>query len=47
LPGSLTIYSALGKQDLLNALPDGRPIGVIGVDFAAVNQGSMARVQEC
>jgi hypothetical protein len=47
LPGSLTIHSALPKQDRLNALPDGQPIGLIGVDFAAVNQRSMAQDREC
>jgi hypothetical protein len=43
LPGSLTIYAALPKQDL----PDGQPIGLIGVDFAAVNQRSMAQERAC
>jgi hypothetical protein len=47
LIAGVKIYSALRKQDLLNALADGQPIGVVGVDFAAVNQGSMAQVQEC
>jgi hypothetical protein len=43
LTGSLTIYAALPKQDLLNGLPDGQPVGMIGVDFAAVNQRSMVQ----
>ncbi|HYB37060.1 MAG TPA: pyridoxamine 5'-phosphate oxidase family protein [Mycobacterium sp.] len=34
-PTRLTIHSALPDQDPLHGLPDGQPIGLIAVDFAA------------